>query len=175
MTHKPESSLRVVMAQQNYLVGDVHANARQILAACVRARDEMAADAIVFPELALTGYPPEDLLLRPHFIEHVEAAVASLRREITGITAIIGYPLQQQDELYNVAGVFQEGAITTYLKQHLPNYSVFDEQRYFTPGAEPCIVHINGVPTGITVCEDIWEPGPVRQAYARLLLQVQGC
>jgi len=175
MTHKPESSLRVVMAQQNYLVGDVHANARQILAACARARDELAADAIVFPELALTGYPPEDLLLRPHFIEQVEAAVASLRQDIAGITAIIGYPLQQQDDLYNVAGVFQEGGITIYRKQHLPNYSVFDEQRYFTPGDEPCIVHINGVPTGITVCEDIWESGPVRQAAAagaRLLINI---
>jgi NAD+ synthase (glutamine-hydrolysing) len=175
MNHKRESSLRVVMAQQNYLVGDIHANARQILTACERARDAMAADVIVFPELALTGYPPEDLLLRPHFIEHAEAAVESLRQDITGITAVIGYPLQQQDELYNVAGVFQEGAITTYRKQHLPNYSVFDEQRYFTPGDEPCIVHINGIPTGITVCEDIWEPGPAHQAAAagaRLLINI---
>ena len=90
--------------------------------------------------------------MRPHFIGHVEAAVASLRQDITGITAIMGYPLQQQDGLYNVAGVFQDGGITTYRKQHLPNYSVFDEQRYFTPGDAPCIVHINGVPTGITVC-----------------------
>ena len=152
------------MAQQNYLVGDIHANAVQIRVACERARDEMAADAIVFPELALTGYPPEDLLLRPHFMEHVEAAVESLRQDITGITAIIGYPLQQQDDLYNVAGVLQDGNITVYRKQHLPNYSVFDEQRYFRPGAEPCVVDINGVATGITVCEDIWEPGPARQA-----------
>ena len=175
MTRKPETGLRVVMAQQNYLVGDIHANVRQILAACERARDEMSADAIVFPELTVTGYPPEDLLLRPHFIEHVEAAVESLRQNITGITAIVGYPLQQQDELYNVAGVFQDGSITTYRKQHLPNYSVFDEQRYFRPGDEPCIVHINGVPTGITICEDIWEPGPARQAAAagaRLLINI---
>jgi NAD+ synthase (glutamine-hydrolysing) len=159
-------NLRIVMAQQNYLVGDIHANARQILMACEQARDVMAADAIVFPELSLTGYPPEDLLLRPHFIEHVEAAVESLRKAVSGITAIIGYPLYQQGTLYNVAGVFQAGQITTYRKQHLPNYSVFDEQRYFQPGREPCVVDIGGVPTGITVCEDVWESGPARQAAA---------
>ena len=154
------------MAQQNYVVGDIHANAHQILTACVHARDQLYADAIVFPELALTGYPPEDLLLRPHFIEHVEAAVESLRQEICGITAVIGYPLRQQADLFNVAGVFQEGVITTCRKQHLPNYSVFDEQRYFRPGHDACIVDIKGVKAGITVCEDIWQPGPAQQAAA---------
>lgn len=166
MTRKIQADLRVVMAQQNYVVGDIHANAHQILTACVHARDRLSADAIVFPELALTGYPPEDLLLRPHFIGHVEAAVESLRQEICGITAIIGYPLKQSDGLYNVAAVFQQGRITTYRKQHLPNYSVFDEQRYFRAGSEVCIVDINGIQTGVTVCEDIWEPGPAQQAAA---------
>ena len=175
MTSRNNADLRIVMAQQNYLVGDIHSNARQILAACKRARDEMDADAVVFPELALTGYPPEDLLFRPHFIEHVDAAVERLRQDISGITAIIGYPLQCQDGLYNVAGVFQDGRITTYRKQHLPNYSVFDEQRYFRPGTEACIVQIKDVPVGITVCEDIWEPGPAHQAAAagaRLLVNI---
>ena len=175
MTRKTQADLRVVMAQQNYVVGDIYANAHQILTACVHARDIMSADAIVFPELALTGYPPEDLLLRPHFIEHVDAAVESLRQEICGITAIIGYPLKQQEDLYNVAGVFQEGRITLYRKQRLPNYSVFDEQRYFRPGSTPCIMEIRNIPVGITVCEDIWETGPARQAAAagaRLLINI---
>ena len=175
MTRNTQADLRIVMAQQNYVVGDIHANAHQILTACVHARDKMSADAIVFPELALTGYPPEDLLLRPHFIEHVDAAVEKLRRDISGITAIIGYPCQQQDGLYNVAGVFQDGSITIYRKQHLPNYSVFDEQRYFRPGSESCIVSIKDVPVGITICEDIWEAGPARQAAdagARLLINI---
>jgi len=175
MTRKTQADLRVVMAQQNYAVGDIYANTHQILTACVHARDIMSADAIVFPELALTGYPPEDLLLRPHFIEHVDAAVESLRQEICGITAIIGYPLKQPDGLYNVAGVFQEGRITLYRKQYLPNYSVFDEQRYFRPGSAPCIVEIRNIPVGITVCEDIWETGPARQAAAagaRLLINI---
>jgi NAD+ synthase (glutamine-hydrolysing) len=175
MSAPSKAGLRIVMAQQNYLVGDIYSNACQILAACERARDEMDADAIVFPELALTGYPPEDLLFRPHFTEHVDAAVEKLRRDITGITAVIGYPLKQQDGLCNVAGVFRDGAITVYRKQHLPNYSVFDEQRYFRAGSGPCIVPISGVPVGITICEDIWEPGPARQAAAagaRLLINI---
>ena len=175
MNPSPQVDLRIVMAQQNYLVGDIHSNARQILAACVHARDKLGADAIVFPELSLTGYPPEDLLLRPHFIEHVDLAVTSLCRDITGITAVIGYPLREQDALFNVAGVIQDGAVSVYRKQHLPNYSVFDEQRYFTTGTDACVVWIGDVPVGITVCEDIWEPGPAAQAAAagaQLLLNI---
>jgi NAD+ synthase (glutamine-hydrolysing) len=175
MSSKQQPGLRVVMAQQDFLVGDIDANANKILQACVQARDELAADIIVFPELTLTGYPPEDLLFRPHFLEHVEAAVDYLRQKITGIAAIFGYPSRQQDELFNVAGVFQEGDITVYKKQHLPNYSVFDEKRYFKPGDLPCVVNIRGVPVGVTVCEDVWKSGPVRQATAagaRLLINI---
>lgn len=163
------------MAQLDFLVGDIYANTNRILKASLEARDSLAADIIVFPELSLTGYPPEDLLLRSHFIAHVESAVEYLRQQITGIAAIIGYPLKQQEALFNVAGVFQDGEITVYRKQHLPNYSVFDEKRYFSPGERPCVVNIKAVPVGITVCEDIWEPGPVRQttaAGARLLINI---
>ncbi len=176
MTGKQQPDLRVVMAQQDFLVGDIRANTDKILAACVRARDEMQADAVVFPELALTGYPPEDLLFRPHFIEHVEAAVAHLCREITGITAIIGYPLQESEALYNVAGVIRDGEVAAiYRKQLLPNYSVFDEKRYFKQGDSPCVVTIGSIPVGITICEDIWEAGPATQAAgagARLLINI---
>jgi len=163
------------MAQQDFLVGDIYANASRILQSCVQARDELQADMIVFPELTLTGYPPEDLLFRPHFLEHVEQAVAYLRQRITGIAAIIGYPLQEQGELFNVAGVFLEGDITVYRKQHLPNYSVFDEKRYFKPGDMACVVNIRNIPVGVTVCEDVWKSGPVRQtvtAGARLLINI---
>ncbi len=175
MTSKRPADLRVVMAQADFLVGDIYANTHKVLQACEYARDTQAADLIVFPELTLTGYPPEDLLFRPHFIEHVDAAVDYLRQRITGIAAIIGYPLKQQEDLFNVAGVFLDGDITVYRKQHLPNYGVFDEKRYFSPGEHPCVVNIKGVPVGITVCEDIWEPGPVRQAAAagaRLLINI---
>ena len=141
----------------------------------MQARDELQADMIVFPELTLTGYPPEDLLFRPHFLEHVEQAVAYLRQRITGIAAIIGYPLKQEDELFNVAGIFRDGDITVYRKQHLPNYSVFDEKRYFKPGDMACVVNIRNIPVGVTVCEDVWKSGPVRQtvaAGARLLINI---
>ena len=166
MTSKAQADLRVVMAQADFLVGDIYANTHKVLKACEVARDTQAADLIIFPELTLTGYPPEDLLFRPHFIEHVEAAVDYLRQQIRGIAAIIGYPLKQLDALYNVAGLFQDGVVTVYRKQHLPNYSVFDEKRYFAAGDQPCVVKIKDVPVGITVCEDVWEYGPVQQAVA---------
>jgi NAD+ synthase (glutamine-hydrolysing) len=164
------------MAQQDFLVGAIDANTDRILAACELARDEMAADVIVFPELALTGYPPEDLLFRAHFLTHVDRAVERLCARISGITAIVGYPLWQADGLYNAAAVIRDGGVAAvYRKQHLPNYGVFDEKRYFRPGAAPCIVDIHGVPVGITICEDIWQPGPVQQAAdtgARLLINI---
>jgi len=164
------------MAQQDFLVGAVEANTAQILAACKRARDELAADVIVFPELAVTGYPPEDLLFRAHFIEHVEHAMERLCAGISGITAIVGYPLRQAEGLYNAAAVIRDGGVAAvYRKQHLPNYGVFDEKRYFRAGAAPCVVDIHGVPVGITICEDIWQPGPVQQAAdtgARLLINI---
>ena len=170
------ADLRIVMAQLDFMVGDVHANANKILQACVRARDELAADVIVFPELALTGYPPEDLLFRRHFIEYVEAAVEYLCREISGITAVIGYPLRQGEALYNVAGVISGGGVAAvYRKQRLPNYGVFDENRYFTAGDAACVVNIRDVPVGITICEDIWSPASARQAAtagARLLVNL---
>ena len=170
------ADLRIVMAQLDFMVGDVYANADKILQACVQARDELAADAIVFPELALTGYPPEDLLLRKHFIEYVDVAVEHLCREISGITAIIGYPLLQGEKLYNVAGVISDGGVVAvYRKQRLPNYSVFDEKRYFSAGDAACVVTIRDVPVGITICEDIWNSVPARQAAAagaRLLVNI---
>ncbi len=175
-TETINTDLRIVMAQQDFLVGAIDANAERILAACGQARNEMAADVIVFPELALTGYPPEDLLFRAHFIDQVEHAMQRLCEGISGITAIVGYPLRQADGLYNAAAVIRDGGVAAvYRKQHLPNYGVFDEKRYFRPGAASCIVDIRGVPVGITICEDIWQPGPVQQAAdtgARLLINI---
>ncbi|MFV1973279.1 MAG: NAD+ synthase [Thiohalobacterales bacterium] len=161
------SGLRIVMAQLDFTVGAIDANADRVVDACRRARDEYAADAIVFPELCITGYPPEDLLLRPHFQEFVDRALERVTREVSGLVAIIGHPLRQGESLFNVASVISDGSvIACYRKQHLPNYSVFDEKRYFQPGDAPCVVPIGEVPVGITICEDIWEPGPARQAAA---------
>jgi NAD+ synthase (glutamine-hydrolysing) len=155
------------MAQLDFPVGAIDANAGRVIDACRRARDELAADAIIFPELCISGYPPEDLLLRPHFQEFVEHAVGRVTRKVRDIVAIVGHPLRQGDALFNVASVISQGAvIASYRKQHLPNYSVFDEKRYFQPGNDACVVPVKGIPVGITICEDIWEPGPAQQAVA---------
>lgn len=169
-------TLRLVLAQINPLVGDVDGNAARIIAAAERARDEFRADAVLFPELCLTGYPPEDLLLRPGLHVRVLRALEEVKRRVTGITLILGLPQQAAGGLFNAAVVLRDGQLLgRYHKQHLPNYSVFDEKRYFAAGGEPCVVAINGVTVGITICEDVWHPGPVAQAVAagaRLILNL---
>ncbi|MEQ6341309.1 MAG: NAD+ synthase [Gammaproteobacteria bacterium] len=164
------------MAQLNMRVGDIAGNAAQVIAAACRARDELHADAIVFPELTLTGYPPEDLLLRSELHKRVLRSLEEIKRKVSGIDVIVGYPSQELSGLHNSASLICDGKIVaTYHKQHLPNYSVFDEKRYFQPGSEPCVVTIKGVPVGITICEDMWHPGPMRQSFdagARLMLNL---
>jgi len=168
--------LRVAMAQINLLVGDIEGNAEKVVATALRARDELGADAVVFPELALTSYPPEDLLLRPALHMRVLRALEHVRRSVEGIDVVLGFPQQTVGGTYNAAGVLRDGElVAVYHKQHLPNYSVFDEKRYFVSAYEPCVVRIKGVPVGITICEDVWSPGPMRQAAeagARLIFNI---
>ncbi len=159
------SRLCLVIAQLNLLVGDVAANANKIIDASCRARDEHQADAILFPELTLTGYPPEDLLLRPGLNRAVEQALTMIQSQVSGIDVILGFPEQTGRGLFNAAALLRDGKrVTTYHKCHLPNYSVFDEKRYFVKGTAPCVVEIAGVPVGLTICEDIWYSLPVSQA-----------
>ncbi len=169
-------TLKIALAQLNLLVGDIEGNADSVIRVASRARDRKGAHAVVFPELTLTGYPPEDLLLRPELAVRVERALERIRRSAVGIDLILGYPRAAGGRLFNAAGVIREGRILAeYHKQYLPNYSVFDEKRYFAPGREACVCDIRGVPVGITVCEDIWETGPAAQAVAagaRLLLNL---
>ena len=167
-------SLRIVIAQLNLLVGDVAGNSERVIAAAHEARDKLKAQAIVFPELTLTGYPPEDLLLRPALMAQVELALRRIERETQGIDVILGHPLHEQGRLFNAVSLLRAGRVhASYRKQLLPNYSVFDEKRYFQSGSAPCVVEVGGVPVGITVCEDIWQSEPVRAAVdagARLIL-----
>ncbi|MCP5158366.1 MAG: NAD+ synthase [Gammaproteobacteria bacterium] len=164
MTDAP-SSCRVVMAQLDFLVGDIAGNVDKIITAATEARDRLRADLVVFPELTLTGYPPEDLLLRPGFIRQVEPALQQLCSAMHGITAVVGCPLLTPEGLRNAAVVLADGAIrASYFKQWLPNYSVFDEKRYFVPGEDPVVFKIAGARVGVTICEDVWLPGPVAQA-----------
>ncbi|MCB1858662.1 MAG: NAD+ synthase, partial [Gammaproteobacteria bacterium] len=134
------------------------------------------ADLILFPELSLTGYPPEDLLLRNELLDRVEQALERIRGAVSGIAVVVGYPRRREGRLYNAAGVFREGELLAeYHKALLPNYSVFDEKRYFEPGGEPCVVTIAGVPIGITICEDIWYRAPAARAAeqgAKVLLNL---
>lgn len=158
-------SLRIVMGQLNLLVGDIDGNADKLIRAANRARDEIGGDLIVFPELALTGYPPEDLLLRADLLERAEKSLAAIAGAVHGVDVIIGHPHRRGDRLYNAASVVHNGKIiATYLKQLLPNYGVFDEKRYFAPGNNPCVIDIHGVPVGVTICEDVWQAGPVEQS-----------
>ena len=169
-------SLRLVIAQLNLLVGDVAGNTERVIAAAKQARDALKAHAIVFPELALTSYPPEDLLLRPALMQQVEESLRRIEHEALGIDVILGHPLTEHGQLFNAASLLRDGRVhATYRKQLLPNYSVFDEKRYFTPGNDACVVEIGGIPVGLSICEDIWQPEPVRQAVdagARLLLSL---
>ncbi|TBW50986.1 NAD+ synthase [Marinobacter halodurans] len=161
----PGQRLTVTMAQVDCLVGDIPGNAEKILASARRAVEEQGADIVVFPELALTGYPPEDLLLRPSLDGRVEEALARLAAEKLPAALVVGTPVRRDGLLYNAAVVIDQGERgATYFKQQLPNYQVFDEKRYFAAGTEPCVTLIRGVPVGLTVCEDVWMDGPVEKA-----------
>ena len=156
----------LVMGQINPIVGDIKGNVKKIIAAANKARDTLNADLIIFPELTLTGYPPEDLLLRPGLIKRIEKGLDKLKKKIDGIAIIVGHTdgLARED-FYNAASFIADGeCVATYYKQHLPNYSVFDEKRYFVAGKAPCVVEYKGFNFGLTICEDIWFTGPTSQA-----------
>lgn len=157
--------MRLTIAQINLLVGDIEANCRRIIMLAQQARDQHHANVIVFPELTLTGYPPEDLLLRPALHQQVERAVADICATVQGIDMIFGAPIRQDGKLYNAALLVGGGEVKArYYKQVLPNYSVFDEKRYFTAGTQPCVTDIADIPVAISICEDLWQPGVMTQA-----------
>lgn len=160
------NDLQIIIAQLDFMVGDIDGNTTQILEAVRRAHQEFKADIVVFPELTLTGYPPEDLLFRSSIRIRVEKALARLCAELPkDIYTLVGYPRRADGGLFNTAGLIHGGNIVAeYHKQELPNYLVFDEKRYFQPGHEACVVEIKGHPVGITICEDIWHEGPMSQA-----------
>ena len=156
--------LSIALAQLNLTVGDIEGNTARIVESARKAADQ-GCQLVVFPELSVTGYPPEDLLLRPAFVEKSHHAVSTIVQAVDNIAMILGYPLRNEEQLYNAASFIRGGAIqATYSKQHLPNYSVFDEKRYFVAGESPCVVDFEHARIGITICEDIWEQGPVEES-----------
>ena len=168
-----KTPLTVAVAQLNCVVGDISGNARRILDAVARAK-AAGADVVLTPELALCGYPPEDLLLRPAFLQACADELAALAAQVQGITALVGYPAEQDGLRFNAAAVIRDGRIVdTYFKHRLPNYEVFDEERYFEPGSGACVFELKGVRIGVNICADVWESGAAevaRDAGAELLL-----
>ena len=151
--------MRLALCQMNATVGDIAGNA-QLIAGGIRSAREAGADLVLFPELAVTGYPPEDLLLREHFLADAASALRDLAGEARGLVAIVGFP-ERAEDVYNSAALLADGAIhAIYRKVHLPNYGVFDEHRYFQAGPAGAVIQFGANQIGLTVCEDIWEPGP---------------
>jgi NAD+ synthase (glutamine-hydrolysing) len=170
----------IALAQVNFKVGDIDGNLQLIASSVADAKRQHEnsdrALMIVFSELALIGYPPEDLLLRPSLQHRIESALQEVSNLSSDVTIVVGYPWHQDGHLFNMAGVWSEGKqIAQYAKRCLPNYQVFDEQRYFTAGDEACIFDWQGHKVGLTVCEDIWHDKPVAEsktAGAELLINI---
>lgn len=158
------ASIRIAMAQFDFPVGDVAGNTERIIEMIGQARDEYGAELVMFPELAVSGYPPEDLLLRPGFLYECEQAMGRIAAACRGITAVVGWPQAAGAVVYNAAGVLRDGLVEqTYRKRELPNYAVFDERRYFDvdPDGGSCVFEVNGIPVGLLICEDLWFAEPL--------------
>lgn len=172
------ASLDVVMAQVNPLVGDIPGNTELVINTVASILDSGHADVIVFPELILTAYPPEDLLLRASLDIRIKTALDHICEQKFDTHLVIGYPGREDGFLYNMLAVIHRGEIVaTYKKQCLPNYQVFDEKRYFHAGDEACVLDIKSIPVGFTICEDLWEAGPMAQsasAGAALMINING-
>lgn len=154
----------MALAQLNQRLGDLAGNAGTLLAA-IDAGRRAGASLVVTPELSLSGYPPEDLLLRPAFIDACASELAALAAEVNGVIAIVGFPERHDGARHNALAVLRDGRVAgIYRKRRLPNYTVFDEERYFEPGTSPCVFDVDGVRCGIIICEDCWFPEPAAEA-----------
>src|SRR6202051_4980904 len=160
-------SVRIALAQLNLLVGDVQGNAARVIAATRHAHVTLGADLVLFPELTLSGYPPEDLLFHRGFRRQIEEGLARVRRELTDAAVMVGFPEYTLGGIYNSAALIVHGEIAAiHRKAELPNYKVFDEKRYFQPGAQPTVADCRGFRVGLLVCEDIWQPEAAQLARA---------
>ncbi len=170
----PADRLKSALGQIDLRVGDGRGNLERVITEARRARDELHADLVMFPELTLSGYPPEDLLFHRGLRLQIEGALAELLQAVPEIGIVVGYPEYEQGRIYNGALLMRAGRVLArHRKACLPNYKVFDEKRYFTPGSEPTVADFDGHRVGLLVCEDAWEPEPAmaaRAAGAELLL-----
>src|SRR5438105_4958350 len=158
--------MHVAIAQLNQVVGDLRGNARRLAEAIDEGR-RGGASLVVTPELSLCGYPPEDLVLRPAFLDACARELGALAASVHGVTALIGYPESRAGVRHNAVAIIRDGAIVqTYRKAELPNYTVFDEQRYFEPDGTPCVFAVDGIRCGVIICEDVWFPRSAARAKA---------
>ncbi len=168
--------LRIALAQFDFPVGAVEANTARIVELIAQARDLHHADVVLFPELAVSGYPPEDLLLRPAFLAECERAIEHIAQAARGIVAVVGWPEAAGAVVFNAASVLRDGErIAHYRKRELPNYAVFDERRYFAvdPDGGACVFELDGTRIGLVICEDLWFAEPLADtvvAGAQLVL-----
>jgi NAD+ synthase (glutamine-hydrolysing) len=159
-----KQSLRIALAQFDFPVGAIHNNAEKIISLAHQARDQHHADVILFPELAISGYPPEDLLNRPQFLHDCQMAIEKIAATIHGIVAVVPWPHAAGSVVFNAASVIRDGQIeSTYHKRELPNYAVFDERRYFAADNEVCTFVVNGITLGLVICEDLWFAEPLAE------------
>ncbi|MBI2691933.1 MAG: NAD+ synthase [Solirubrobacterales bacterium] len=162
------SRVELALAQINPIVGDLVGNADLIISQIARAEAE-GAQIVVFPELALSGYPPEDLVLREDFLVAARAQLERVASHATSIVSLVGYPMAHPEGVANALSVLADGeVVASYRKQILPNYGVFDERRYFIPGDEPLVINAGGIPIGLSICEDVWFDDPVYSGLAKL-------
>ncbi len=172
------TTVRIALAQLNIPVGDVNGNTARVIQTAEDARDRLSADLVMFPELTLTGYPPEDLLFHAGVRQQVAEGLLRLSQEITGITAIVGYPEYADQAIYNACAVLRDGEmLLNYRKRELPNYKVFDEKRYFKAGTTTGLFNLKGIRVATLICEDIWQPTPAlaaKAAGAQLILVING-
>jgi len=172
------NTIKVALAQVDLAVGDVAGNTAKIVDYAARARDEMRADLVVFPELSICGYPPEDLLFHAGLQKRIAQAITEIRESVSGIAVLIGFPEYVGDDIFNSCAVFSDGKILcAYRKNLLPNYRVFDEERYFKAGKQAAVFRLNGIRIGLTICEDVWQTGPIaaaRSAGAECVITING-
>ena len=175
MKNTPNTSISIAVAQCNFTVGDVEANADRVIAAIEQAR-ALGADVLLTPELALAGYPPEDLLLRPDFYRACARETERIAAASGTLCVVLGHPVATDDGYFNAGSVIKDGELqATYHKHLLPNYEVFDEERYFEAGEVPCVFDLKGVRFGVTICADLWEAAPAalaRSAGAEVILSL---
>ncbi|MDX1508155.1 MAG: nitrilase-related carbon-nitrogen hydrolase, partial [Woeseiaceae bacterium] len=172
------SQVNLALAQLDLAVGDVAGNTAKIIRYANDAREKLQADIVVFPELSVCGYPPEDLLFHSGLRREIEKAIDEIRESVRGIAILIGFPEYEGDRIYNACAVFSNGKLLAhYRKKLLPNYSVFDEERYFEAGKDAAIFKLNGIRIGLNICEDVWSPAPMaasRRAGAECIIAING-